>query len=417
MAGKSKADRGKSAGKKSDYKNAFLICIIILITGIVFESINGGRGVSLPPFPMNLTLGVVFILLLLFMHYYQGNTGTVKMLSRIPAALSSIVLFSVLVLILGLTKQNQPDTSPFARYTGFGHIRNSFVFILSGFYLMTTLGLVILRRLKSWNFRNAGFAMNHLGLWLIVFTGSLAAGDLVRLTAILNEKTVVWHASDDAGTRHELPFALRLLDFSISEFPPKMALVEQKEMELSGDIRKNLPMIKEGLESQIGDWHFTVLKYLPEAVRDSSGYSVSHDTVTVQAALVRCLNEKKRIKKEGWISCGNHLFSPAYIVLDEKDLLAMTRPEAREYSSEVEIINRDGKTDTVEILVNKPVKIQKYKLYQLSYDEERGKYSTVSVIEIIRDPWLPVIYLGIFMLIAGALYLFWIGRNPKTENV
>ena len=53
------------------------------------------------------------------------------------------------------------------------------------------------------------------------------------------------------------------------------------------------------------------------------------------------------------------------------------------------------------------------KLYQLSYDERMGKWSQVSVIEAVRDPWLPIVYFGIFLLLAGAMYLFWIGQDIK----
>jgi hypothetical protein len=44
-----------------------------------------------------------------------------------------------------------------------------------------------------------------------------------------------------------------------------------------------------------------------------------------------------------------------------------------------------------------------------------GKYSKRSVIEAVRDPWLPVVYAGILMLLGGAVYLFWLGRPVKTE--
>ena len=47
----------------------------------------------------------------------------------------------------------------------------------------------------------------------------------------------------------------------------------------------------------------------------------------------------------------------------------------------------------------------------MSYDKEKGQWSTISIMEAIQDPWLPIIYAGIFMLFGGASYLFWIGKN------
>ena len=74
---------------------------------------------------------------------------------------------------MGLTKQNNPDASAFMKMSGLDHVRSSYIFLLSGFYLLTTLGLVILRRITPIRYRNIGFTLNHLGLWIIVMAGSL----------------------------------------------------------------------------------------------------------------------------------------------------------------------------------------------------------------------------------------------------
>jgi hypothetical protein len=91
----------------------------------------------------------------------------------------------------------------------------------------------------------------------------------------------------------------------------------------------------------------------------------------------------------------------------------MTFPEPEKYSSEIVIEDGEGDPLSVILEVNKPYKYKGWKLYQLSYDERMGKWSRVSVIEAVRDPWLPVVYFGIFLLLGGALYLFWIGQDIK----
>ena len=73
----------------------------------------------------------------------------------------------------------------------------------------------------------------------------------------------------------------------------------------------------------------------------------------------------------------------------------------------------DGEELPLTLEVNKPYKYQGWKLYQLSYDDTMGKWSNLSVIEAVRDPWLPLVYTGILLLLAGAAYLFWIGREIK----
>ena len=53
----------------------------------------------------------------------------------------------------------------------------------------------------------------------------------------------------------------------------------------------------------------------------------------------------------------------------------------------------------------------------MSYDETMGKDSQISVIEVVHDPWLPVVYIGIFCLIAGSIYLFWKGEKIRPEEL
>lgn len=55
-------------------------------------------------------------------------------------------------------------------------------------------------------------------------------------------------------------------------------------------------------------------------------------------------------------------------------------------------------------------------IYQLSYDEKMGKWSDLSVVELVRDPWLSVIYSGIFMMIIGAMNMFWLGNKINKED-
>jgi len=115
----------------------------------------------------------------------------------------------------------------------------------------------------------------------------------------------------------------------------------------------------------------------------------------------------------GWVSCGSFAVMPQHLQLDQIHFLGMTSPEPQKYSSDIIIHGWDGKKLPISLEVNKPFKYQGWKLYQISYDERMGKWSRLSVIEAVRDPWLPLVYTGIFLLLAGSAYLFWIGREIK----
>ena len=410
---KNKADSPKKSNKK-DYQQGFMISLTIFLTGMALEWITGGRGAVLPRWPANLQFGIAFIVLLFFLHFSYGKTRVIKWLSRVPAAVSAIVFFTFLVLILGLSKQNEPDASTFFRLSGFSHIRNSYLLLLSGLYLLTCLGLVALRRLTPFTFKNIGFALNHIGLWIIVFAGSLGSGDLERLSIYVDEGQKVNYAYNLNQEARELPFSVKLLDFDIKDFPPKLALIEQPEMHVPKDVKNNFLQIETGLKTNVGDWEVQVKEFLPSAKPEGNIFIATEDSFSVPAAFIEAKLKNSNVTKEGWLSSGNFTKEPAFVLLDNRFALAMTIPTAKEFSSLLEITGADGKTGQVKLIVNKPIHVGAWNLYQTSYDEEKGKWSTLSVIEAIRDPWIMVIYTGMFMVIAGAVYLFWIGRNPKN---
>ncbi len=407
----------KRIKKSHDYTQGFTIALIITLTGIFFDWLALGRGVGLPSWPMNLFIGLSFAFILLFIHMYYRDLKTVRWLSRVPASISAIVLFTLLTLIMGLTRQNDPEASPFMKLTGLSHIRDSYVFLMSGMYLLTTLGLVIIRRITPFSYRNTGFALNHLGLWIIVLAGSLGAGDLIRLNVYANENEPVWYGFNTARQPVELPFSIKLLDFDIQEFPPKIAYIETKTMKFPEEhLAENLSLIQKNQQFKIADWKITVDDLILDAGKDSLGNYISTlDTFSYPVARIRAENMVDGKVKSGWITSGSMKKSPEMLELDRSFSLAMTRPEPREYSSRIEITDAHGKVDTTTLAVNDPLKKNGWSLYQLSYDERMGKWSTLSIFEAIRDPWLPLIYMGIFMVLAGAVYLFTIGKTPKED--
>ena len=87
----------------------------------------------------------------------------------------------------------------------------------------------------------------------------------------------------------------------------------------------------------------------------------------------------------------------------------------KRFASDVVVRGKSGKDITAVIEVNKPLKVDGWKMYQYGYDEEAGTESQVSILEIVKDPWLPLVYVGIFMMLAGALLMLVTGF--KREEV
>ncbi len=86
----------------------------------------------------------------------------------------------------------------------------------------------------------------------------------------------------------------------------------------------------------------------------------------------------------------------------------------KRYASEVVIYSKaNGHAYAATIDVNKPVEVDGWKIYQKDYRlTEAGDACQISVLELVSDPWLPWVYAGIFMMLAGALLLL-CGFRPK----
>ena len=78
----------------------------------------------------------------------------------------------------------------------------------------------------------------------------------------------------------------------------------------------------------------------------------------------------------------------------------------KRYASEIRIQTKSDRTIETTIDVNKPYEVEGWKIYQYSYDTQMGAQSQISILELVSDPWLPLVYIGIYMLLAGAVCLF-----------
>ena len=88
----------------------------------------------------------------------------------------------------------------------------------------------------------------------------------------------------------------------------------------------------------------------------------------------------------------------------------------KRFASEISVYTEDGKEVSETVDVNKPLKVNGWKIYQYGYDVQRGPDSEYSVFMLVRDPWLPAVYLGIFLMLAGAVCLMFF-MAPKTKKV
>ena len=87
----------------------------------------------------------------------------------------------------------------------------------------------------------------------------------------------------------------------------------------------------------------------------------------------------------------------------------------KRFASEIQILTKTKKNIETTVDVNKPYEVDGWKIYQYGYDTQMGANSQISILELVSDPWLPLVYTGIYMMLAGAVCMFVIGRGVKGK--
>lgn len=85
----------------------------------------------------------------------------------------------------------------------------------------------------------------------------------------------------------------------------------------------------------------------------------------------------------------------------------------KRFASEIQIMTKKGKNFHTTVDVNKPAEVEGWKIYQFGYDTNAGADSRISILELVRDPWLPAVYTGIGMMLLGALSMFILAQRKK----
>jgi hypothetical protein len=87
---------------------------------------------------------------------------------------------------------------------------------------------------------------------------------------------------------------------------------------------------------------------------------------------------------------------------------------ARSFTAEVTVLHRDATVEDKIIRVNHPLRRAGWTLYLINYELSPDGQTDRCVVEAVRDPWLPGVYAGIFLLLAGAVAMLF--RSPFGNN-
>ena len=424
----------------------------LLVTGGLLQVTLGPLEWGLFAWPANFITLILFIFLLIVAFLLRKRSYFYLFMSTMQAAIPAIAAAAILTLIMGVTKQVAEGKRPMDP-VGLTKMLSFWPFILVYVWMTAILGEVTINQIARFSWRRFPALVSHVGLFLILTCGTLGSADMLRVKMYCETGQPEWRGLDAFNNVHQLPVAIQLEKFTIDEYPPKLMLIDKTGHPLPQDKPENL-LVDNGMKSgQLLDCKIDILKRIDNAVpvmlskmigkmpegmmgnirmdslgqaRNKDGYIASDASGSACALLVRVTrgvnangsSDSNLIKGQkqvvtGWITSGSYLFPYQALRLKDGRMLAMPNREPRRFASLVNIYTQSGQNIQTEIEVNKPFTIEGWKIYQLSYNEQMGKWSNLSVFELVTDPWLPVVYIGIFMLLIGAVGMFLTASRKK----
>lgn len=424
----------------------------LLVTGGLLQVTLGPLEWGLFAWPANFITLILFVFLLIVAYLLRKRSYFCLFMSTMQAAIPAIAAAAILTLIMGVTKQVAEGKRPMDPL-GLTKMLSFWPFILVYVWMTAILGEVTINQIARFSWRRFPTLVSHVGLFLILTCGTLGSADMLRVKMYCETGQPEWRGLDAFNNVHQLPVAIQLEKFTIDEYPPKLMLIDKTGRPLPQDKPENL-LVDNGMKSgQLLDCKIDILKRIDNAVpvmlskmigkmpegmmgnirmdslgqaRNKDGYIASDASGSACALLVRVTrgvnangsSDTNLIKGQkqvvtGWITSGSYLFPYQALRLKNGRMLAMPNREPRRFASLVNIYTQSGQNIQTEIEVNKPFTIEGWKIYQLSYNEQMGKWSNLSVFELVTDPWLPVVYIGIFMLLIGAVGMFLTASRKK----
>lgn len=409
------------------YPEGFIVATGVVLVGTLLQITVGKLNPDLYSYPINVFIGALFVSALLITHFIFKRTKIIKWLSSVYSTIPVIVILLALSIILGFIPQLPitvgEDMLPadFFSSLGWYQMTTSWSFVLICFYLLTILGLTTLKRSnrkQSW--RDIGFYLNHLGLFIAMLGGILGSADLKRLTMTVDEGNIEWRGTTHQGEVIEMSLAIQLDSFIIEEYNPKIVVIDTETGRILPEKRPESYMYEGiGEKTRLAGISLEVIDYLPNAAifKDStnSNFVPMQMDGSTTALKIKATPDGTDHSVEGWINNGSYLFPHNILQIDDTKSIAMPPQEVKKYSSHVTLFTKEGDTKKAVIEVNKPLSVNNWMIYQYSYDDSKGKYSDTSVFELVYDPWLKIVYIGIAMLLAGAIFLFVAG--PATNDI
>lgn len=379
-------------------------CLLLFAVGIVLQCVVGDFDNGFLRYPWGLILAVNYLYLLVLLHFQRDKWRWVNRLSDHYASVSALGSMVLMTIIFGLTRQDA-STEGLVGLLGFSRMTSSWPFNLLLFYFTTTVGLAVVDDLHHWRQRGLAAMMSHLAVFVVLTCGMFGSADKMRVTVNAHLERPVAEGIDSKGVSQTLPFAITLKEFAMEEYPPKLYLLDTRQESSSEDFL----LVEEATsEGEIDGWQLRVERVIDMAGRmpDSEEWIEMVHTGAAPAVYLKATNSATGESYSGWVSCGSHIFEPSYLRLGERYAVAMPRRDAKRYLSRVDVEQMTGERQRFDVEVNHPARIGAWRIYQVGYDTARGRWSSVSVLECVKDGWYSAIHIALWLMLSAGVVMF-----------
>ena len=386
------------------YKRAFLRCLLLFVVGVVLQCVVGDFDNGFLRYPWGLILAVNYLYLLILLHFQRDKWRWVNRLSDHYASVSALGSMVLITILFGLTRQDV-STEGLVGLLGFSRMTSSWPFNLLLFYFTTTVGLTVVDDLHHWRQRNLAAMMSHVAVFVVLTCGMFGSADKMRVTVNAHLERPVAEGIDSKGVSQTLPFAITLKEFAMEEYSPKLYLLDTHQESSSEDF---LLVEDAAAKGEIDGWQLRVERLIDMAGRmpDSDEWREMIHTGAAPAVYLSATNTATGATYSGWVSCGSHIFEPSYLRLGERYAVAMPRRDAKRYLSRVDVEQMSGERKRFDIEVNHPARVGAWRIYQVGYDTARGRWSSISVLECVKDGWYSAIHISLWLMLSAGIVMF-----------
>jgi len=333
-----------------------------------------------------------------------------RIASSLELAVILMALLAVLTALGTLVLQNETPEVYFQRYgSGFGGFIMDFGFddmFHSALYqfnmLLLVINLVLCTIKRPLNFHYMGFYVTHGSLIVLLIGGIIGSqfGDKGYMD-IHEGQTATSYGSRKDGAVHPLPFKLKLDKFTVDYKDPEHRLYIVGKPTKPGSMGD---MIANAVLKEHKDVNF--MGVLPGKLPEISVKEIHHTQTNKGADAEPVYTGGATLIVDGKT---HELSYPGNTRIMVNEILVSYNIAAiiGVYRSEVTVTRENDEKITHSIIVNDPLELDGYRLYQANYRKDAQGAYTISGLEVVHDPGIPIAFLGFWLLMLGVFWQFY----------